>query len=139
MSSRTPNLHQPPLGPGRTAVRFLVAPLLAFGLLISGCGRDGGPGVTDAAADRVADEQFIIPLGTGEAMDRGDKVDILPPELQMNVGEILELINEDDRGHLVGPFFVGAGEILRQQFASPGEFQGICTVHPSGQFVLTVV
>ena len=51
---------------------------------------------------------------------------------------MIEIENEDDRGHLVGPFFVGAGETLRQRFSSPGEFTGECTVHPSGQITLTV-
>jgi hypothetical protein len=58
--------------------------------------------------------------------------------MQVVVGEIIEIVNEDDRGHLAGPFFVGAGETLRQRFASPGEFIGECTVHPSGQLVLEV-
>ena len=56
----------------------------------------------------------------------------------MQVGEVIEIVNEDDRGHLIGPFFVGAGETLTQRFASPGEFIGICTVHPSGEIVVTV-
>jgi plastocyanin len=33
---------------------------------------------------------------------------------------------------------VGANETLRQRFASEGEYIGICTVHPSGQIVVTV-
>lgn len=57
----------------------------------------------------------------------------------MRVGEVIRIVNEDDRGHLVGPFFVGANETLIQRFTSPGEFIGECTVHPSGQLVLTVV
>ncbi len=55
------------------------------------------------------------------------------------MGETIEIVNEDDRGHLVGPFFVGAHETLTQRFTAPGEFIGACTVHPSGQLVLRVV
>ena len=40
--------------------------------------------------------------------------------------------------HHIGPFFVGAGETLVQRFSAAGEFEGLCTVHPSGEFILTV-
>lgn len=127
---------------GRTAMVVLALGLLGLlGGLLGGCGGDDGGaevGVAEPDAARVADHRFTIPDGTGEAMDRGEEVEILPAELAVEVGQVLEIVNEDDRGHLVGPFFVGAGETLRQEFTSPGEFQGICTVHPSGQFVLTV-
>lgn len=85
------------------------------------------------------DYSFTIPEGSGEAIDRGEPLDILPQSLEVQVGEVLELVNQDDRGHLIGPFFVGAGETLRQRFNAPGSFIGACTVHPSGEFVLTVV
>ncbi|MCB2223999.1 MAG: hypothetical protein KQH83_07465 [Actinobacteria bacterium] len=96
-----------------------------------------GLDVEDAAAT-AADYSYTIPPGAGEAYDRGEPLDILPAELRARVGEVIEIVNQDDRGHLVGPFFVGAGETLRQRFASPGEFIGVCTVHPSGQIVLEV-
>ena len=76
--------------------------------------------------------------GSGEAIDRGEVVEILPADLDLRVGDVLEIVNEDDRGHLVGPFFVGDGETFRQQFTSAGEFQGICTVHPSGAITITI-
>lgn len=126
--------------PSRSGVvaGLLVAVLLAGGGLVA-CGQDDAEvEVAEPGADRVADHRFTIPAGSGEAMDRGDEVEILPAELTVKVGEVLEIVNFDDRGHLVGPFFVGAGETLRQEFISPGEFQGICTVHPSGQFTLVV-
>ena len=119
----------------RAVVAVVVVLMATVGV---GCGGDGEVSVSEPGADRVADHLFTIPAGTGEAMDRGEEVEILPAALEVEVGQVLELVNEDDRGHLVGPFFVGAGEVLRQEFTSPGTFEGICTVHPSGQFVLTV-
>jgi hypothetical protein len=120
--------------------RLVAAALAAIGLLVvtTACGGGDEVQVGRPDADRVADHRFTIPDGTGEAMDRGEEVEILPAELAVEVGQVLEIVNRDDRGHLVGPFFVGAGETLRQEFTSPGQFQGICTVHPSGQFTLTV-
>ena len=60
------------------------------------------------------------------------------PSSRSNVGDTIRIENQDDRGHTVGPFFVGANETLTQRFSTPGEFEGVCTVHPSGQLVLIV-
>lgn len=59
--------------------------------------------------------------------------------MEVRVGEVIRIENQDDRGHLVGPFFIGANETLTQRFSSEGTFQGSCTVHPSGQITLTVL
>ena len=115
-----------------------LAAVVAVVLLIAACGSDDDL-FGDAEGGAVANYSFTIPFGSGEAIDRGEPLDILPRELEVRVGEMLELVNLDDRGHLIGPFFVGEGETLRQQFRSPGEFAGECSVHPSGEFVLTVV
>lgn len=116
----------------------LLAALLA--LVVVSCGGDSRNGalvVPDADADTF-DYDYDIPPGTGERYDKGELIEIVPASLQVKVGEVLRIVNRDDRDHLVGPFFVGAGETLVQRFASPGEFEGLCTVHPSGSFVLTV-
>ncbi len=117
-----------------------VLPLVLF-LLVAACGgeadRDGALVVEDPNAMKV-DYEYTIPLGTGERFDAGEVVEILPGEMTVRVGEVMRIVNQDDRQHLIGPFFVGAGETLTQRFASAGEFTGLCTVHPSGEFVLTV-
>ncbi|MEM9607795.1 MAG: hypothetical protein AAGA99_10265 [Actinomycetota bacterium] len=121
-------------------MRWVGFVLVAFALALVGCGDDGDEvfGLDDAGVAEVSDYAFLIPAGAGEAFDRGEPLEILPGNLDVRVGEVLEIVNEDDRGHLIGPFFVGAGETLRQRFASPGEFIGICTVHPSGEITVTV-
>lgn len=106
-------------------------------VLVTGCGNDELSLIDDPTA-LEATYEYLVPAGTGDALDRGEVVEILPPELEAKVGEVIRIINEDDRGHVVGPFYVGAGETLVQRFASPGVFQGNCTVHPSGQFELRV-
>ncbi len=118
----------------------LVAVVGVLALLAAACGDGGREGaliVPDPTATS-ADYEYLIPAGTGARFDAGEVVDILPGEMVVKVGEVLRIINEDDRNHYVGPFFVGAGETLTQRFATPGEFTGVCTVHPSGQFVLEV-
>ena len=113
--------------------------LLAVALLIGGCGSSNSePLLRDDGSAVSPDYSYTIPAGTGEAIDSGESVDILPQELDVRVGEVLELINLDNRGHLVGPFFVGKGETLRQRFNAPGTFIGECSVHDSGQIILTV-
>jgi hypothetical protein len=114
--------------------------VLALGIVVAACGGDDRQGalvVPDPTADSY-DYDYEIPLGTGERFDNGEVIEIIPSELEVNVGEVLRIVNDDDRDHLIGPFFVGAGETLVQRFSAPGEFEGLCTVHPSGQFVLTV-
>jgi hypothetical protein len=109
-------------------------------LILAACGGDDRQGalvVPDATADSF-DYDYDIPLGTGERFDNGEVIEIIPAELEVEVGEVLRIVNNDERDHLIGPFFVGAGETLVQRFSAPGEFEGLCTVHPSGQFVLKV-
>ena len=109
------------------------------GGVLAGCSDDDTQPTTEAVsqAERATFE-YVIPVGAGEALDAGTPLEILPAELQVNVGDTIRIENQDDRGHTVGPFFVGANETLTQRFSTPGEFEGVCTVHPSGQLVLVV-
>ena len=121
-------------------IRRLLPLLLVLALVAVACGGDDRQGALvepDPTADSY-DYDYEIPLGTGERFDNGELIEIIPATLEVNVGEVLRIVNDDDRDHLIGPFFVGAGETLVQRFASPGEFEGLCTVHPSGEFVLKV-
>lgn len=118
-------------------MRSLVRVVMAMSLLVVACG--GGSLFGEDGTDGPADYSYTIPVGAGEAFDAGELLEILPADLTVEVGEVIEIVNLDDRGHLVGPFFVGAGETLRQRFASAGTFIGECTVHPSGQIELTVI
>jgi len=126
----------------RRSARRLVAAVLAsafaFGV-VAGCGDDASqPGTEAVTIAEAATFEYVIPAGAGEALDAGSPLEILPAELQVNVGDTIRIENQDDRGHTVGPFFVGANETLTQRFSTPGEFEGVCTVHPSGQLVLIV-
>lgn len=99
---------------------------------------DAGPGFGSETGTADATYAYTIPAGAGEALDAGTPLEILPGTLEATVGETIEIVNLDDRGHNVGPWFVGAQETLRQEFTSPGRFEGVCTVHPSGELVLVV-
>lgn len=124
------------------SVRRMVASVFAAACAISvvaGCSDDvSQPETETVSIVEAATFEYVIPAGAGEALDAGTPLEILPAELQVDVGDTIRIENQDDRGHTVGPFFVGANEILTQRFSTPGEFEGVCTVHPSGELVLIV-
>lgn len=124
-------------------VRPLIVITLALGLGwgVTACGDStpsGTPGINSADAEADADHDYLIPAGTGARLDAGERVEIIPAELDVRVGEVIRIVNEDERGHVIGAFYVGAGETLSQRFSTPGTLQGECSVHPSGSFTLTV-
>jgi len=119
----------------------IVAAMVVGVLSLSACGDGGsadGPGLTPSDAESAATYEYTIPLGAGEALDAGEPLEVLPGELNTTVGETIRIVNDDDRGHNVGPWFVGANETLNQEFTSAGIFEGVCTVHPSGELILNV-
>lgn len=126
----------------RPRARAMAAAAIVAVLSLSACGGGGStsatPGINAADATTAADHEYVIPAGTGQRLDAGDRVEIIPAELDVRVGEVIRIINEDDRGHVIGAFYVGAGETLSQRFSTPGTLQGDCSVHPSGSFTLTV-
>lgn len=113
------------------------AALLLVVVACSGEDRQGALMTPDPTADTF-DYDYDIPPGTGARFDAGEVVDIIPAQLEVKVGEVMRIVNRDERDHLIGPFFIGSGETLVQRFSAAGDFEGLCTVHPSGQFVLHV-
>jgi plastocyanin len=95
--------------------------------------------ISSAADETEFEHDFVIPAGTGDRLDAGDTVDVVPGELTVRVGEAIRIVNDDARGHQVGVFYVGAGESLTQRFNSPGTLQDECDVHSSGAFTLIVL
>ena len=111
---------------------LLIVP--ALGLLgVVGCGTDA----PEAEATGVV-HRFVIPAGTGERVDRGEAVDVMPSRLEIDVGDTVEIVNDDDRGHNVGLFFVGEGETVSQTFPSAAEFSDVCSVSATGEFTIVV-
>lgn len=125
--------------PVYTVTRRLVAAIAtAIVLLSSACSADDSNLTFGDGSLQEPDYSFTIPFGSGEQIDAGVPVEILPARLDVKVGEVIHINNEDDRGHLVGPFFVGPNEELSQRFASVGELVGECSVHPSGELTVSV-
>lgn len=84
--------------------------------------------------------EYTIPDGAGAAIAAGAlRADILPGSLTATVGQSIRIDNQDRQGHSVGPWYVGPNETLIQQFTAPGVFEGECSVHDSGRFILQVL
>ncbi len=122
--------------PVRPALLQRAGALLGLALLVmlgTGCGLG-----SNEAGPEQATFAYVIPSGAGERIDNGEPLDILPRELVADLDETIEIVNHDSQAHLIGPWFVGAGETLRQRFTVAGVFDGACSVHPSGDFTVIV-
>jgi hypothetical protein len=123
----------------RRTVRPLL--LVAVLLLVAACGGDGTTAQPQWGAlpeGEQATYEYVVPYGTSVRVDQGQKVDLMPSELEVKVGESLRITNQDGRDYMVGPFFVAAGRTLSMRFTYPGELSGICTLNADGKVVIRV-
>jgi hypothetical protein len=111
---------------------------MTLGMLVASCGSGTDALVVADASSGPVDYDYFIPSGTGERIRGGENIAILPAELDVRVGDVIRIVNDDSEGHFVGIFYVGPNEQVTQRFASPGEFVGNCSVHPSGTITLVV-
>lgn len=130
--------------PTRTA---LATCLLVVALAAGGCGGgapeeqaggDPAPELEMVPTDGTFDHEFVIPFGTAELIDSGETVEIVPPVLDVVVGERIRIVNEDVRGANVGIFWVPAERTVTMEFTTPGTLTGECDVHPEGTFTVNV-
>lgn len=123
-----------PAGSGRSAATVLgaVAVGVVFVLLAGGIWLMTRP----EPEGRV--HTFEIPAGTGDRIDAGEEVSIVPAVLEVEVNDTVVIENDDDQLHLVGPLVVPAGETLVHEFDRPGRFQGACELHPEDTFTVVV-
>ncbi len=125
-------------------VLAVLVPLVAVGGLLLGRAMADDDATGDTVEVERADDateyehDYLIPPGTAGRIAAGEAVEIVPAELVVTVGEAIRIVNNDSEDHIVGVFFVAAGETLTQRFNSPGVLEGECSVHPSGAFTLLV-
>jgi hypothetical protein len=117
---------------GSAGVGRLGVVVVAFIAVLTAC----GGGVSSREEQPTYD--YVIPAGAGDRIDAGEPLDILPRELVADLDETIQIVNNDDQPHLLGPWFVGPGETLRQRFTTAGVFDGECSVHRSGKFTVVV-
>lgn len=85
-----------------------------------------------------ATHTFVVPAGAGEQLAEDPGLSFFPDRFEAEVGDTLVIENRDDDVHTVGPYVVDAGQTLRQRFDAPGSFEGLCTLHPSGEVEIVV-
>ncbi len=89
--------------------------------------------VHDGARSKESlDHTFVVPLGTGNKLDGGESVEILPRDLEVRVGDRLVVVNDDDRAHDVGPWTVGGRQTFTFTFREIGRYDSRCTLHTGG-------
>ena len=87
-----------------------------------------------------AEELFEIPKGTWARRMSGDKVEILPDEINLVTGirNVLVLRNSDDVPQIFGPTLIMPGQTFKLPFERAAEYQFACTAHLSGQMTVIV-
>ena len=78
------------------------------------------------------DHTFVVPAGTGETLDAGGSVEVLPRDLEVHVGDRMVVVNEDNRPHEVGPWTVPAGNTFTFRFKAVGRYDSHCSLHQGG-------
>jgi hypothetical protein len=87
------------------------------------------------ALSRVVDQpagheyRFEIPAGTAARLAAGERVDVLPADLDFALRDRLVVVNHDTVTHQVGPFTVPAGQQIDRRLSEAGSFSGFCTLH----------
>jgi hypothetical protein len=73
---------------------------------------------------------YVIPAGTGAAVDAGEAVEIIPATIELSVGDTLQFINDDTRPHVIGPWTVMPGTDFSFTFDEAADFSAPCSAHP---------
>lgn len=97
--------------------------------------------VSATVSTNPAQEMWIvIPQGTQMLMRTGQGADVIPPEIRLSLNgqNTLVIRNDDIADHTVGPFFVRAGETVRQEFTRAAEFVGTCTISHGAEVSILV-
>ena len=81
---------------------------------------------------------IVVPAGTQARIDAGEEIELIPALLEVERGDRIVVVNNDDSSHQVGPYVVGPNQTIEQQFIYTGRIEGICTLHPSGEVAIVV-
>lgn len=96
----------------------------------------------DAARSANSEQEYwiVIQPGTDEMMMEGLAGNLIPNEILLQAGgrNTLVIRNDDFADHNIGPFFVRAGETVRQQFTEPAVYEGTCSISHSDEIRIVV-
>jgi hypothetical protein len=94
----------------------------------------------DIAANSAEEYWIVIPQGTREMMLMGMGDEFVPAQIRLNLNgqHTLVIRNDDFADHTIGPFFVRAGETLRQTFTEVAIIEGTCSVRHNASIRIIV-
>jgi hypothetical protein len=83
---------------------------------------------------------LVIPQGAQALIMAGQADELVPAEINLNVSgqNTLVIRNDDIVDHTVGPFFVKAGEVVRQEFTKPAVYIGSCSISYTAEVSIIV-
>ena len=65
-----------------------------IGGALVGCGDDASqPGTEAVSGNETATFDYVIPVGAGEALDAGTPLEILPADLEVDVGDTIRIVH----------------------------------------------
>lgn len=76
-------------------------------------------------------QQLVIPAGTAQRVAAGEEAPGIPADMIFVIGDTLEVVNQDDTPHQLGPIWVppgGTGKLLLQE---ADKFAFACSFRPS--------
>lgn len=83
--------------------------------------------------------RFVIAPGTRAAVLAGETVEnALPRSLDLDVGDTLEIVNNDSEAHTYAFLVLRAGETARYTFRQVGTYTGECTANDHEEVTITV-
>lgn len=97
---------------------------------------------TNVAVAAAPDRELwiVIPQGTQDMIKHGMAADVVPEEIRLAASGRNTLIirNNDIADHTIGPYFVRAGETVRQRFTQPATFVGTCSIRQQAEVSIIV-
>jgi len=110
--------------------RFLLSLLGAF--IFVGLINEGTHLLLKEKTDRPPETvEISIPAGTAERVNAGEAVPSIPSELIFVLGDTLQVINEDDVPHELGPLWIPAGSSASLLMENANKYTLGCTFQPS--------
>lgn len=82
--------------------------------------------------------QIIIPRGASERVAAGESIDTLPEDMTFVIGDVLEVVNQDEVNHELGPIWVPPGSTGRIVLEEANKFSYSCSFAPSRYLGLDV-
>lgn len=116
--------------------KAIIASIAAMILVVAGV---VGFALTRSDSDSSQQYTFVIEEGTKELLDQGQvPPNQAPTDLALQVGDTLEVINEDTAVHSYSFITVRPGETGRYTFKTPGTYIGACTIGAHTSVTITV-